>query len=324
MKHWTMFGALGLIWGASFLLIKIAVAPDGAIPTDVGLFDPLTLAAIRLTLAGLCFSALLLLTHRKLPTDGRTLAALAFGGFLNNALPYALITWGERTIDSGLASILNATTPLFSLIIAHYALSDDRMTLGKVLGLISGFSGVILLATRSIDPTHPNPLPGQLAIVLAALSYACAAVFIRKTLRHVESMTTAAVSISSGAIILVLATLLVVRPLPVLTAIQPGAWAAILVLSILNTFIAYVFYFSLMAVWGASRTTLVTYMTPPIGVLLGVLVAHEPLDWKLVVGALLIVGGVAAANLWRGRPKSVAAITLADGEAAVTPQTAAR
>ncbi len=303
MKYWFMFGALGLIWGASFLLIKIAVVPDGALANEVGLFDPLALAALRLSLAGVGFLSLMAVTRRKLPTDGRTLATLVLAGFLNNAIPYALITWSERTVDSGLASILNATTPLFSLIIAHFALSDDRMTLGKIFGLISGFTGIILLATRSIDPTHANPLPGQLAIVGGALSYATAAVFIRKTLRQVDSMTTAAVSISSAAILLVLVTLLTVRPLPVFTAIQPGAWTAALILGVLNTFIAYIFYFKLMAAWGASRTTLVTYVTPPIGVLLGAVFAHEPVDWKLIVGAVMIVGGVAAANLWKGKPK---------------------
>ena len=118
MKYWLMFGVLGLIWGASFLLIKFAVAPAGVIPNDVGLFDPLTLASIRLTLAAIGFIGLMVITRRKLPTDKRTLIALVVAGFLNNAIPYALITWGERTIDSGLASVLNATTPLFSLILS--------------------------------------------------------------------------------------------------------------------------------------------------------------------------------------------------------------
>jgi drug/metabolite transporter (DMT)-like permease len=298
-----MFGALGLIWGASFLLIKMAVAPAGAIPNDVGLFDPLSLASFRLVLAAIGFSGLMILTRRKLPTDGRTLAALVLAGFLNNAIPYALITWGERTIDSGLASVLNATTPLFSLIIAHFALSDDKMTLGKIFGLISGFTGIVLLATRTIDPSHPNPLPGQLAMVGASLSYACAAVFIRKTLRHVEAMTTAAVSINAGAVMILVFTLLTVRPLPILTGIQPSAWAAVLILGVMNTFVAYILFFTLMAAWGPSRTTLVTYMMPPIGVVLGVLIEHETVDWKLIVGAALIVGGVAAANLWRGKVK---------------------
>ena len=96
MKFWLMFGALGLIWGASFLLIKIAVVPDGAMANDVGLFEPLTLAALRLSLAGVGFLSLMVVTHRKVPTDFRTLAALVLAGLLNNAIPYALITWSEK------------------------------------------------------------------------------------------------------------------------------------------------------------------------------------------------------------------------------------
>src|ERR1700694_5765214 len=95
LKNWGMFGLLGLIWGSSFLLIKIAVAPDGAIPAQVGLFDPIILATVRLLVAALCFIVLLAVLHRKLPTDAQTLFFVAVAGLLNNAIPYILITWGE-------------------------------------------------------------------------------------------------------------------------------------------------------------------------------------------------------------------------------------
>ncbi len=305
MKNWARFWLAGLIWGSSFLLIKIAVAPAGVDPNSAGLFDPLSLATARLMMAAIGFMALIAVTHRKLPTDRRTLVALVIVGIFNNAIPYALITWGERTVDSGLASVLNATVPLFSLVIAHFALADDKMSMGKILGLISGFAGIVLLATRSIDPMHPNSVEGQLAIVVAAASYAIAAVMIRAWLRHVETMTTAGVSIFAGALILLIITLATVRPLPVFTNMQPGTVLAAVELGIVNTFIAYILFFGLMADWGASRTTMVTYVPPPVGVLLGLIFAHEPIDWKLIVGATMIVGGVALANLWRKPPKPV-------------------
>ncbi len=299
MKYWGMFGLLSLIWGSSFLLIKIAVAPDGTIPGQVGLFDPLALVSVRLTIGALGLLAFVFVTHRRLPTDRRTWLLLVIAGLLNNAIPFALITWGERTIDSGLATVLDATVPLFSLVIAHYALSDDKMSLGKIIGLITGFAGVILLATRSADPGHPNPLSGQLAVIVASFSYAVAAVFMRRTLRHLESVTTAALSVSFGALWIVLLTLIIVRPLPVLATIQPGAWLAVIELGVVNTFIAYAIYFILMAAWGASRATLVTYATPPIGVALGAIFNHEPVDAALIVGTALIIGGVGAASLLR-------------------------
>ncbi|MHB8626063.1 MAG: DMT family transporter [Aggregatilineales bacterium] len=320
MKYWGMFGLLGLIWGSSFLLIKIAVVPDGALAAQVGLFDPLPLATVRMLLGALGFVALMIVTHRKVPTDGRTLFYLVVSGLFNNAIPYALITWGERTIDSGLASVLNATVPLFSLVIAHLALHDDKITPGKIVGLITGFAGVLLLATRSTDPTHPNPLIGQLAVIGASLSYAVAVVFMRRTLRHVEAITTAAVSITAGAVLILIFSLIVVRPLPILTAIQPRAWEAILVLGLVNTFIAYILFFTLMAAWGPSRTTFVTYLLPPLGVALGAIFDAEPLDWKLIASTILIMGGVAAANLWRGKAKTAAQPTPAL-EAPIIPET---
>jgi len=314
MKNWALFGLLGLIWGSSFLLIKIAVAPDGAIPNQVGLFDPLTLVAFRLGLGALGLLALVVLLKRKLPSDRRTWVLLATAGLINNAIPFALITWGERTIDSGLASVLDATVPLFSIVIAHFALADEQISMNKIFGLIVGFAGVILLATRSLDPTHPNPLAGQLAVIGASFFYGLAAVFMRRTLRHVESISTAAFTVTFGALFIILLTVLTVRPLPLLMAIQPGAWLAILGLGIVNTFIAYTIYFTLLTTWG-TRVTFVTYVTPPISVILGAVFNHEPVDWKLILGTVLILSGVVAANvrLRRSKPTPVALSPMLDG-----------
>lgn len=307
MKIWAMFGGLGLIWGSSFLLIKIALAPEGVVPSEVGLLDPLSLAAIRLTVAAVGFIALILLTRRKVPTDARTLRNLAIVGLFNNVIPFTLIPLGERSIDSGLATVLNATVPLFSVVIAHFALKDDKISLGKIFGLISGFAGVLLLATRSLDPSHPNPLPGQLAVIAASISYGAAAAYMRRTVRHVDPMTTACISISFGALIVLAVTILFVHPLPVFTTLQPSALRAVLALGALNTFIAYILFFTIINAWGASRTTMVTYLMPPIGLALGAIFEHEPIDWKLLIGTVLIVGGVALANLWRRGLRPVAA-----------------
>ncbi len=128
---------------------------------------------------------------------------------------------------------------------------------------------------------------------------------MRRTLRGLDAMTTAGVSISAGALLLILVSLIVVRPLPVFSTMQPIALLAILILGLVNTFIAYIFYFNIIAAWGASRATMVTYLPPPLGVTLGIVLEHEPFDWKLLVGSVLIVGGVALANLWRGAVKPV-------------------
>ncbi len=295
-----MFLLLGTIWGSSFLLIKVAVAPEGAIPTEVGLLDPVALGTVRLTIAAICFMALVVLSRRKLPTDRRTIINLCITGLLNYAIPFTLIPWGERSIDSGLATVLNATVPLFGVVIAHFALSDDKISLGKIFGLISGFAGVLLLATRGLDPTHANPISGQLAVIGASLSYALAAVYMRRNLRHLEGIMTAGLSISAGAIILVIVSLFTLHPLPNFMTLQPEALRAAIVLGFFNTFVAYLLFFNIFKVWGVSRTTMVTYLMPPIGLGLGALFEHEPIDWRLIVGAILVMGGVALANLWKG------------------------
>src|SRR5689334_17923247 len=147
MKNWIMFGLLGLIWGSSFLLIKIGLT---------GL-DAFSLVAGRLTFAAISFTIFAFFTHRRLPKDRDTLIKLAIVGLTNTAIPFVLITWGENSIDSGLAGVLDATAPLFSLLIAHLALHDEKITLAKLLGLIAGFAGVVILAMRTADPLHPNP-----------------------------------------------------------------------------------------------------------------------------------------------------------------------
>jgi drug/metabolite transporter (DMT)-like permease len=299
VKHWLMFGALGLIWGSSFLLIKVTVAPAGADPSTVGLLDPLTLAAIRLVCAALGFAVYTALTRRKFATDRRTVTWMIIIGIFNYAIPFGLIPWSERYIDSALASVLQATTPLFSLILAHLALHDDRITAGKVFGLVAGFAGIGLLATRSIDPAHPNPIEGQIAMVLAAGSYGLAAVLTRRFVRHVDGVVTASMTTLVGAVVLSAAVLLTVHPLPNFTAMQPIALRSVLTLGFLNTFLAYVLYFNILPVFGASRTTMVTYLIPPIGISLGVLFEQEHVDWKLLLGAAMIVGGVMLANLWK-------------------------
>ncbi len=246
MKLWIMFIALAMIWGSSFLLIKVGLAPEGADPAAIGKFDSVSLATTRLTVAAVCYVTFVLATRRKFPRSAKTWFYLFIAGLTNNALPFMLITWGEKSIDSGLAGVLNGTTPLFSLVMAHLALGDDRISLGKIFGIIGGFTGVVLLATRSTDANQANALAGQLAVVVASMSYAFATVWMRRNLRGLDPYVTGASSISMGALILLTLMLLTVRPLPVYTAMQPEALRAVLALGFFNTFIAYLLYFTIL------------------------------------------------------------------------------
>jgi drug/metabolite transporter (DMT)-like permease len=301
MLNWFLFGLLGLIWGSSFLLIKIAVDD----------FGPLPLVTVRLGLAAAAFVVVLLTVRRPLPRDRKTWLSLALLGLTNTTLPFLLITWGEQSIDSGLAGVLNAAVPLFSMVMAHFALQDDKMHFGKVFGLIMGFIGVVILALRTADPTHQNSVAGQVAVLLAGVSYAFSAVYLRRNLWHVESVVTAGTTLAFGAVYTLVAMLLLVNPLPTLAAIPSDAILAAVALGLLNTFIAYILFFRIIRAWGASRSTTVTYLMPPVSLTLGILFYGEVFDIRLVVAAVLIIGGVLMANLWKPAVRQAATASAA-------------
>jgi drug/metabolite transporter (DMT)-like permease len=287
VKNWVMFGVLGLIWGSSFLLIKIGGAELSA----------LELVSGRLGIAAIAFTIMFLVTRKRIPSDTKTRLGLLLVGLTNTAFPFVLITWGEQTIDSGLAGVLNATVPLFSFVIAHFALVDDKISTKKIMGLIAGFVGVVILAMRTADPNHPNSLEGQLAVLAAAVFYAFSAVFIRRNLRHVDSIVTAGTTLTAGGITVILVTLLTVHPLTNPATLSTTAIFSVICLGLANTFVAYILYFTLIRNWGASRSTLVTYTMPPISLLLGVIFNNEHVDVMLIIGAALIIGGVAIVNI---------------------------
>jgi drug/metabolite transporter (DMT)-like permease len=289
MKYWVMFVVLAVIWGSSFLLIKIGVSE----------LDALSLVTGRIGLAALAFMATLLVMRKTLP---RTLAEwrdIIIVGIANSTLPFLLITWGEEAIDSGLAGVLNGTTPLFSLVLAHLALKDDRINLGKILGIITGFTGVLLLTTGGGDAARANPIERQLAILGASASYAFAAVYMRLKLRHVESFTVAGLSLVTGAVAALGVMVITAHPLPDPAQLSAGVIAAVVVLGLLNTYIAYFFFYSLLHNWPPSRVTMVTWLVAPTSLFIGALFGNEQVGWRLVVGATLIIGGIALARLIR-------------------------
>src|SRR5215216_1410049 len=170
-KHWFIFILLGAIWSSSFMWIKIAVQEVG----------PITLVAFRV-LFGLLFGVAVILIRRvQLPRSFNVWSPLLLLGITNVAIPFFLISWGEQSIDSAVASILDATVPLFTILIAHYLLRDDKMTIPKVLGLLIGFAGVVVLMSKDVFHASTSSLLGQAAVILASFFYAVNSVYIRKT-----------------------------------------------------------------------------------------------------------------------------------------------
>lgn len=290
LVDWVLFTALGLVWGSSFMWIKIALA-------DIG---PFAVVGWRLFFGVLGLVVVMLLRRQKLPAGGSLWRNLVILGVINTAIPFVLITWGELSIDSAVASVLNSTVPLFTLVIAHYFLADDRITLQKSLGLIVGFGGVLVLMSRDLgESAFSGAVWGQVAVLLAAFSYANAAVFARRTMREVPALIQAFIPI-------VIADLLV---WPFAFGLESRSivptlgltWAALLWLGLLGSCVAYLLYFSLLHRIGPTRASMVTYMLAVVGVILGVVFLDERLDARLAMGTVMVVAGIAVVNVQRGR-----------------------
>ena len=279
------FMTLGLIWGSSFLWIKIAV---GELPAA-------TVVAQRLTIGFVFMAVFMAVIRMGLPRTPRELLPLAVMGLLNAAVPYLLITWGEEVVDSATAAVLNSLTPIFSLVIAGLLLRTEPVTFLRVFGLVVGFAGAALLATREFQLRNdPAGLIGAGAVVLAALSYAVAASYARHSMKVTHRYVVATGTMLFGA--------LFIWPLALVSdgfqlPTQPDTILAMLWLGVMGAFVAYLLYFYLIAELGATLASMVTYVFPVVGVVLGVLVLGELLDVRLAIGTALVMAGIGIVSL---------------------------
>lgn len=282
-KHWIIFITLGIIWSSSFLWIKIAIEEMG----------PMTLVAYRV-LFGLLFGiAVILIQREKMPRTLKAWTPLLVLGLTNVAIPFFLISWGEKTIDSGVASILDATVPLFTIVVAHFLLHDDKMTVQKVVGLLIGFAGVVVLMSKDIG-SSAGSLLGQGAVILASAFYAGSSIYARKFTEDTPGIFRSMGPLVSATAVMWLASFFFEAPVHVPD--QSIIWIALLWLGILGSGVAFVMLFYLIHEIGPTRTTMVTYLFPLGGVTLGVIFLHETLTWEIVVGAALILASLVVAN----------------------------
>jgi drug/metabolite transporter (DMT)-like permease len=285
---WLLFIALGFMWGSSYLFIKLAV-------DDFGTF---TLVALRLAVGAALLWVAIRLARQELPREPRLYGHLVVMAIVNIVIPFALITWAEQTVDSSLAAILTSAVPLFAIIIAPLFLHDEPIRVNGVVGLIVGFVGVVVLTSNELA-IGSGDLSGEIALLGAALSYAIGAVYARRNMRGVPPMIPAVFQVTfafliSGAVAVLFESPWEARP-------DVEAVFSILWLGILGSGFAYLALFRILAVWGATRTTLVAYEIPVWGILLGFLVLNEPIDLRVLIGTGLVVGGVALVNSKFGR-----------------------
>lgn len=283
-KHWFVFILLGAIWSSSFMWIKIAV-------NEIG---PMTLVAFRV-LFGLLFGVAVVFIQRvQLPRSLKAWSPLLILGITNVAIPFFLISWGEQSIDSAVAAILDATVPLFTILIAHYLLHDDKMTVPKVLGLLMGFAGVVVLMSKDIGTSLGSVL-SQLAIVLASAFYAGSAVYARRTTEDTPGILRSVGPLVSSTALMWLATFLVESPVEIPQL--PITWIALLFLGIVGSGMAFILLYYLIHEIGPTRTSMVTYLFPLGGVLLGAAFLNEELSWQVLVGGVLVILSLVVANL---------------------------
>jgi drug/metabolite transporter (DMT)-like permease len=285
---WLVFLALGLIWGSSYLFIKIAVQD----------FGPFTLVAVRLAIGTALLWTVLRVRGQALPRRGRIYGHLFVMGLINITVPFLLITWAEQSVESSLAAVLTSMVPLFTVVLAPLFIHDEPLRVNAVVGLAIGFIGVVVLTSRELTG-NGSSLVADLALVGAATCYGVGAVYARRNVRGVAPLIPAVFQVTFAFLVSVTFALLVEHP----WTARPGAPSvfAMLMLGVFGSGVAYLCFFRLLSRWGATRTTLVAYVLPVVGIILGFVVLQEPLDGRIIVGTALVIGGIGLVNSRLGR-----------------------
>ena len=278
-------GLLALIWGSSFLLIKFAL--EGVTPPQLVLG--------RLIAGAVVLLVIVKVTGGALPRERAVWGHLALMSVVANIIPFFLFAWGEQRVTSGMAGILNGTTPLFTLAVAMAALSDERWSPQRIGGLLLGFVGVVVVVAPWNADGAVNAVSGQIACLGAAACYGVGFVYARRFLsyRGLPPLSLSAAQLSLAAVLLAVTSPLTMRGAVDLT---PAVAGSVLALGAVGTGLAYLLFYRLIGDIGAMSSSLVTYLIPVVAVFLGVVVQDDPLTWNVFVGAAIVVVSAAIAE----------------------------
>lgn len=281
LRDWLLLITLSVLWGGTFFFTEVALVD----------LPPFTIVFGRVGLAAVASLIWVYATGARMPGSPRIWGAFLVMGLLNNAIPFTLIFSGQVHIEGGLASILNGTTPFFSVLLAHFLTAEERITANRIAGLLLGLAGVALLvgpeALRGLGAAGV----GQVMVLGAALSYACAAIYGRR-FRGLRPTVTAAGQVTCSALIMLPLALIVDKPWTFSPSL--ATWSALLAISLLSTAVAYILYFRILATAGATNLMLVTLLVPVTALVLGAAFLDERLMPSAFVGMLLIFAGLAA------------------------------
>lgn len=281
IKEWGLIIILSIIWGGSFFFVGVAVKE----------MTPLTIVSCRVGLASIILLVIVHLKGIKMPSSPGLWGAFLIMGALNNLIPFSLIVWGQTHIESSLASILNATTPIFSVVLAHFLTREERLTVNRIMGVLIGWIGVTaLIGIDSLRGLGIEVL-GQVAVLGAALLYACAAIYGRR-FKDIDPVVVATGMLCASTVMITPFALFIEQP----WNLTPGVMtlAALFGLSAISTSLAYIIYFRVLATSGPTNILLVTFLVPISAILLGVLVLGERPGWNVFAGMGMIFIGLIA------------------------------
>ncbi|WP_377397051.1 DMT family transporter [Rhizobium helianthi] len=282
--EWLMLVSLSLLWGGSFLFNGVLVQA----------WQPLTIVTARVALAALCLWIVIGVTGQRAPRSLSIWLSFLAMGLINNVVPFSLIVWGQTQIASGLAAILNATTPFFGVVIAHFLTVDEKLTVNRLIGVIIGIAGVTWMIGPSLIGHGGNQLIGELAVLAAALCYAFAGLYGRRFKRMGLSPIMPAVGqITTSALLLLPVAIFVDRPWT-LPAPDVKTMAALIGLAVFSTALAYILFFRILSSAGATNLMLVTILIPPSAIFLSAIFLGEALAPRHFAGMALILVGLAA------------------------------
>ena len=285
-RNWGLLLLLSLLWGSSFFFYKILVA----------VLPPVTVVLGRVGIAAVAMNLWLLAQGQVMPLGARLWFRFMLLGFLNNVVPFILIAWGETRITSGLASILHATTPIFMVAVAHWGTEDEKLSAGKAAGIACGILGVMVLVGPEAFRGGAH-VWGALAVVGASCVYAFGGVYSRR-FKDLPPLQAATGQITGATLLLVPLSLLIDHPWT-LAWPGPDIWASLLAIALVNTALAYVIYYKMLASAGVTYISLVTFLIPVVALLLGGIVLHEQVTGQALAGMAIIALGLVAADSGR-------------------------
>ena len=283
-SEWLALVLLSVLWGGSFFFAGVLIKT----------LPPLTIVLLRVGLAALILNMLVKALGMRMPGGTRAWRAFFAIGLLNNAIPFCLIVWGQSHIASGLAAILNATTPISTVIVAHLLTPDEKMTGNRLLGVVIGFLGVVILIGPDSLQGLGTDILAQIAVLMAAVSYAFAGVYGRRfKSMGIDPIVTATGQVTASALLLLPVAMLVDRPWTLAMPALP-AWAALAGIAVLSTALGYVLYFRILATAGATNLLLVTFLIPVSAIVMGTFLLGEHLEPRHFAGLAVIGAGLAA------------------------------